>query len=195
MKTKENQVISTEEMEKTTEKLASPDRKRRFDEAFTDNDKSNNKEGPLAKKYKKEDENESPNHNHNIVLKPYLNSEGKDSEKCILNLNSNDIKIYTETFEKYKNKDIFVNYQQLYNLICKCSTCQDMYNSLKVGFLADTNFCSDWNSRTLMEDKLNKEANEETVENNQLIENIENVDFMNIGSVKNLPVEKVYIYI
>ena len=68
-----------------------------------------------------------------------------------------------------------------------------MYKANGIEFISDPNFYDDWSKRELIEEVLNKEAEEETLDNQNLISDINNVNIFNTSTVKNLTMEKVVI--
>lgn len=89
------------------------------------------------------------------------------------------------------NKDIFVDINNFISSLCLCQTCKTLYKSYQVEFLGMPEFLEDWDKRELIEEVLNKEAGEESPDNQNLISDINNSNIFGMSKIKSLPIEKV----
>jgi len=132
-----------------------------------------------------------------IILNDTLKDKEKDSsEFCKMKLYLDSTSQNKEENDKNINilknkKDIFIDLKNFYHALCRCSKCKIRYSNAGIEFISFPDFIQDWESRTLIEDKLNKEAEEETTQNQTLISNINNFNFLETKNIQNLPVEKV----
>jgi hypothetical protein len=191
----EVEIIDDKDEEK--EHSITPMKKRKYDEAFSEtkntisinkkisNEDCENKEERrkvnnfkeiCQTNYEKEKEEEN---NQFCKLRAYMDLKSDD------HINEN----------KLKDKDIFINLKKFYHILCKCSKCKEKYSHSRIEFITSSNFLEDWESRTLIEDKLNKQAEEETNENKNLVTDINNINMFESGKIKSLPVEKVFLLI
>lgn len=87
-----------------------------------------------------------------------------------------------------------VDINSLFNSLCKCDDCLNLYKKLDISFIASKEaFIDDWLNRELIEDKLNDEANQDSEENRALINKIDNCNINLLPTISEMPIEKVYI--
>jgi len=89
--------------------------------------------------------------------------------------------------------DIIVDIKSVIDIMCKCERCSEMYEKNDISYILKSNFCEDLKSRTMVEDKLKEETDMKKEENQNLITDLNNSNFFNIGRVKSLPMEKVNV--
>jgi len=93
------------------------------------------------------------------------------------------------------NKDIVVDLERFYNIICKCDSCLNLYREKNISFISSKrDFLDDWNNRELLEDKLNKQVNEDNEENREILGNIDNIEMNMLPEIREMPIEKVSLY-
>jgi hypothetical protein len=211
---KENEHTDISKNENQSEN-ASPNcsnRKRKYHEAFPE---IINSEDNLGKRLLGDQSNDNEikiieiNEIKNSEILPQENSkiqaEGEickyeiyKNNKCFPKINSESILENTEIHQTHftnldniSNKDIFVDIKNLISTLCYCHICKDLYKSYHVEFLGEPNFFEDWDKRELIEEVLNKEAGEESPDNQNLISDINNSNIFGMSKIKSLPMEKV----
>jgi hypothetical protein len=90
--------------------------------------------------------------------------------------------------------DMIVDIKSVLECMCKCERCSEMYKKNGISYILTPNFCEELKSRTMVEDKLKEETDMKKEENQNLISDLNNSNFFNIGRVKSLPMEKVIYF-
>jgi hypothetical protein len=93
-------------------------------------------------------------------------------------------------------KDTYCDITEFLNSLCKCEKCKEIYSKNNLEFLLKEDFIRDWQNRELIQDVLDREAEEKTPENIDFISKLGSEDTLfNYPEIKNLPMEKVIDYI
>jgi hypothetical protein len=175
-------LINNDDKRENVSPNSTSNKKRKFYEAFPD--ELNNINSNKSHKEIDKDEEDA------III----HNQEKENGKVLCKLKSNP-SINSDEYNKYKDNDVFINLKKFYEIICKCSQCVENYKELKVDFMVDNNFIQDWTGRILIEDKLCKEAEENNKENQNFVSQISEVNIFNSNKVRNLPVEKVILFL
>ena len=164
-------------------------------EALKDNDFYENKKRPCpftesnaeGKRKKVENSEIVGEHNELICKEGYCENFSKIKEN---NKENNNALLKGKAVSDY---DIIVDIKSVIDIMCKCERCSEMYEKNDISYILKSNFCEDLKSRTMVEDKLKEETDMKKEENQNLITDLNNSNFFNIGRVKSLPMEKVNV--
>jgi E3 ubiquitin-protein ligase UBR7 len=124
----------------------------------------------------------------NLLLKlPHLNHKSSCDGDQLLNIKR---KRTEKNVEKDEKTDQFVDIYELFDLICKCNTCENFIRENNIEFFLNDKFVKDYLDYTNIEDKINNEIKDEPKKVKEFIEK-DQTTLIDIKSYNQLSIEKV----